>query len=368
MPRKDYYAVLGVSSTATEEEVKKAYRQLAIRWHPDKNPDNKEEAEAKFKEIAEAYEVLSDAQRRRAYDRGEDDGLDEESYASSRHFSHQFRDPFELFNAFFGGGDPFADFFGGGLMGGFFGAPRGRNRSGSSGRRARGGLDAMFSDSFFGGFGSFGDLDDFGGGGSGMTYFSSSSSTGPSRTVSTTTTIVNGKATTKKVTTVRGSDGVVTETVEEFAGDAPASSTRNVYLTNGAAEPHRQQPRLLGGGPDQVPREAASTPTRYSCRPRSGSKGEKPGVAPRRVSPGMLDLDSEPSSPVTGETPVPARAPQRVRKGPSAIATAREGAASSPLAPRSKGLGLNACSKAQSPRPAPSLVASRAKTRKTGAK
>uniref|UniRef100_A0A8B9LTN5 J domain-containing protein n=1 Tax=Astyanax mexicanus TaxID=7994 RepID=A0A8B9LTN5_ASTMX len=54
----DYYDVLGVSRSASQDDIKKAYRKLALRWHPDKNPDNKEEAERKFKEIAEAYEVL----------------------------------------------------------------------------------------------------------------------------------------------------------------------------------------------------------------------------------------------------------------------------------------------------------------------
>ena len=65
---KDYYEVLGVPKDADESTIKKAYRKLAMKYHPDRNPDNKD-AEAKFKEIGEAYEVLSDPDKRAAYDR-----------------------------------------------------------------------------------------------------------------------------------------------------------------------------------------------------------------------------------------------------------------------------------------------------------
>ena len=66
--KRDYYEVLGVSKSATDEELKKAYRKLAKQHHPDANPDNKKEAEVKFKEVTEAYEVLSDGQKRQMYD------------------------------------------------------------------------------------------------------------------------------------------------------------------------------------------------------------------------------------------------------------------------------------------------------------
>lgn len=65
--RKDYYAILGVTKEASQDDIKKAYRKLAIKYHPDRNPNNKE-AEEKFKEIAEAYSVLSDEKKRSEYD------------------------------------------------------------------------------------------------------------------------------------------------------------------------------------------------------------------------------------------------------------------------------------------------------------
>uniref|UniRef100_A0A8C2IAY3 DnaJ heat shock protein family (Hsp40) member B2 n=1 Tax=Cyprinus carpio TaxID=7962 RepID=A0A8C2IAY3_CYPCA len=113
----DYYDVLGVSRNASPDDIKKAYRKLALRWHPDKNPDNKEEAETKFKEIAEAYEVLSDRSKRDAYDRyGRSDMPSSGPGGSSfpddfPGFSFTFRSPDEVFREFFGGQDPFADFF-----------------------------------------------------------------------------------------------------------------------------------------------------------------------------------------------------------------------------------------------------------------
>lgn len=70
-----YYKVLDVSKDATTIDIKKAYRKLALKWHPDKNPEQKEEAEKKFKEISEAYEVLSDEKKRKLYDQYGKEGL-----------------------------------------------------------------------------------------------------------------------------------------------------------------------------------------------------------------------------------------------------------------------------------------------------
>lgn len=71
----DYYKVLGVDRNATDDDLKKAYRKLAMKWHPDKNPQNKKEAEAKFKQISEAYDVLSDSQKKAVYDQYGEEGL-----------------------------------------------------------------------------------------------------------------------------------------------------------------------------------------------------------------------------------------------------------------------------------------------------
>ena len=74
MAKRDYYEILGVGKSATKEELKKAYRKIAIKYHPDKNPNNPE-AEEKFKEAAEAYEVLNDDQKRQQYDRFGHEGM-----------------------------------------------------------------------------------------------------------------------------------------------------------------------------------------------------------------------------------------------------------------------------------------------------
>ena len=72
---KDYYAVLGVDRKASKDDIKKAYRELAKKYHPDLNPQNKKEAEEKFKEISEAYEVLMDDQKRARFDQYGEEGV-----------------------------------------------------------------------------------------------------------------------------------------------------------------------------------------------------------------------------------------------------------------------------------------------------
>ncbi|MFC5050165.1 molecular chaperone DnaJ [Rubritalea spongiae] len=114
--KKDYYDLLGVSRDADASTIKKAYRKLAIKFHPDKNPDDSE-AEAKFKEIGEAYEVLSDEEKRAAYDRYGHQAF-EGGMGGGGGFGGGFHDASDIFSQVFGGafggGGGFEEFFGGG--------------------------------------------------------------------------------------------------------------------------------------------------------------------------------------------------------------------------------------------------------------
>ncbi|MGB3849193.1 MAG: molecular chaperone DnaJ [Tunicatimonas sp.] len=111
MAKRDYYEILGLSRNATPEELKKAYRKTAIKFHPDKNPDNPE-AEDMFKEAAEAYEVLSDPQKRERYDRFGHQGVGGGGGFGGG--SMNMDDIFSQFGDIFGGGSAFESFFGGG--------------------------------------------------------------------------------------------------------------------------------------------------------------------------------------------------------------------------------------------------------------
>ena len=109
MAKRDYYEVLDVARNATDEEIKKAYRKLAMKYHPDRNQDNPS-AEEKFKEVKEAYEMLSDSEKRAAYDQ----------------YGHAGVDPNMGAGGGFGGGNPFGDF--GDIFGDIFGGMGGRQR------------------------------------------------------------------------------------------------------------------------------------------------------------------------------------------------------------------------------------------------
>jgi molecular chaperone DnaJ len=116
--KRDYYEVLGVQRNVSEEEVKRAYRKLAVKFHPDKNPDDPH-AEEKFKEIGEAYDVLMDPDKRAAYDR-----FGHAAFAQGTAARGGFHDPFDIFREVFGGagGGIFETFFGG------VGSTRGEDR------------------------------------------------------------------------------------------------------------------------------------------------------------------------------------------------------------------------------------------------
>jgi len=110
MAKRDYYEVLGVNRDASEDDIKKAYRKLAVKFHPDKNPGDKA-AEEKFKELGEAYEALSDPQKRAAYNQYGHNAFDPRTRAGR---GGGFHDPFDIFREVFGGGGSiFDEFFGG---------------------------------------------------------------------------------------------------------------------------------------------------------------------------------------------------------------------------------------------------------------
>ncbi|XP_059663203.1 uncharacterized protein LOC132308922 [Cornus florida] len=155
----DYYKILGVDRKAKDDDLKKAYRKLAMKWHPDKNPNNKKEAEAKFKQISEAYEVLSDPQKKAIYDQYGEDGLKGQvppppdggvpggaTYFSTGDgpttFRFNPRNPDDIFTEFFGFSSPFGGMGGGGGGGGM----RGESRFSSG----------LFGDDIFGSFGERG--------------------------------------------------------------------------------------------------------------------------------------------------------------------------------------------------------------------
>jgi molecular chaperone DnaJ len=129
MAKRDFYEILGVSKSASESEIKKAYRQMALKYHPDKNPDDKE-AEEKFKEAAEAYEVLSNPEKKGRYDQFGHAGMGgagNGGYSGGMNMDDIFSQFGDIFG---GGGNPFESFFGGG-------GGRGRSRTVNRGSNLR---------------------------------------------------------------------------------------------------------------------------------------------------------------------------------------------------------------------------------------
>ncbi|KAM3299941.1 hypothetical protein ACQJBY_041110 [Aegilops geniculata] len=174
----DYYKILGVDKAASDDDLKKAYRKLAMKWHPDKNPTSKKEAESKFKQISEAYEVLSDSQKRAVYDQYGEEGLKGQvpppgagggaggpggatffSTGADGPTAFRFnpRNAEDIFAEFFGSSSPFSGMggMGGGMGGGGHGMPSGGIR---------------FSPSMFGGMGGDRTYTQTFGGGGGQGY------------------------------------------------------------------------------------------------------------------------------------------------------------------------------------------------------
>ncbi|KAJ1610588.1 putative heat shock protein [Cryptosporidium canis] len=220
----DYYGILEVERDAPTSEIKKSYRKLALKWHPDKNPENRAEAEEMFKKIAEAYEVLSDSEKRKRYDKYGADGVSGEfpDFSSGfsgfdRHFSmgHASR----IFEEFFGTDNIFDIFSSIGEFPGF----RESSRSSRGFSRSRSSRNSPFDDLHSQIFSNFGLS---GSGFGGMQSFSSSSFSsglgfqgGVSRSVSTSTSVINGRVITRTKTTERMADGTVRETVQEIEED-----------------------------------------------------------------------------------------------------------------------------------------------------
>src|SRR6187397_2782970 len=128
--KRDYYEILGITRTASVEEIKRSYRKLAVKFHPDKNPGD-HTAEERFKELGEAYDVLMDDNKRAAYDRF---GHAAFAQGTAGPAGGGFHDPFDIFREVFGGGG-FGGGGGGGIFETFFGGGGGSNQVDREGRQ-----------------------------------------------------------------------------------------------------------------------------------------------------------------------------------------------------------------------------------------
>lgn len=215
----DHYETLGIEKSATEAEIKKAYRSMALKWHPDKHSEDKDTATAQFQKISEAYEVLSDPEARKRYDLlGDDKSGNHGGWQRDGHpFRH--RSPEDIFKEFFGSENPFESMF---KHGG--GDPFSNNPFASMFGGGGGGGGDPFA-SMFGG-----------GGGSSFSSFSSSTMMGNGATFTSTTTTIgpDGRRVTKTVS--RGSDG--RETVTEAVSGDPENTLLGGSAHKGRSKRH----------------------------------------------------------------------------------------------------------------------------------
>eukprot|EP00127_Corallochytrium_limacisporum_P004667 Clim_evm21s172 gene=Clim_evmTU21s172 len=313
----DFYDVLGITRSSTADDVKKAYKKQALRWHPDKNPMDKESAEVMFRMVSEAYEVLSDEKKRTLYDRygmegvrkggaeAEDDGFYHEGF--------HFHNPMELFASIFGndpfmygtnafhrpqarqsrpqaqpgslfdnmfGNDPLftGSFGGGGMMGN---SMMGSSMMGSSMMGS-----SMMGSSMMSGFGNFGTIGGFtdvgamnGMGGGSFASSSSSTVTSGGKTVTERTEIVGGKK-----TTVRYENGVEVSRKEEIlpqlgSGSQQAGLTGDYFLQN---------------GPSRAPQQRTDTQYRTNSRSKTTAESRARKKAPSYGSSVASSAPSEP--------------------------------------------------------------------------
>ncbi|OCT75504.1 dnaJ homolog subfamily B member 6-A isoform X2 [Xenopus laevis] len=298
----EYYEVLGVQRNASADDIKKAYRRLALKWHPDKNPDNKDEAERRFKEVAEAYEVLSDSKKRDIYDKYGKEGLTNRGGGSHFdeapfQFGFTFRSPDDVFRDFFGGRDPFSfDLFADDPFDDFFGRSRHRaNRSRPAGGGGGpflstfGGFPAFgpsfspFDSGFSSSFGSFGGH----GGHGGFTSFSSSSFGGSEmgnfRSVSTSTKVVNGRRVTTKRIVENGQERV------EVEEDGQLKS----LTVNGVADEAALVEECRRRGQNALPFQPSSSSSSGGGGART-SKPHRPAGLPRHGHNYKSDDEEEP--------------------------------------------------------------------------
>ena len=147
MAKRDYYEILGISPNSSSEEIKKAYRRLAVKYHPDKNRDNSKEAEEKFKEVSEAYKILSDGEKRKIYDQYGHAGLQADVGAGGGGFTGSDFDPFTIFNEVFGQRSSSGG--GGGIFDNLFGG-RTSSRGGQPGSDLQYALEITFKEAAFG--------------------------------------------------------------------------------------------------------------------------------------------------------------------------------------------------------------------------